>query len=211
MFVHVDHDYGYRLLFPLMAFSMHLLALLCVALIPLVNAASNGMDMSMDGAMNLAEGRMLTYLHFTPGDVLWFLGWVPASAGAMVGTCIGLFLLALVERWIAAGRAVMELHWSRSARTIRLDEHCEDELPVESKTPSSASPSRSMHRTFPPFIFSHDIPRGMLYMAQSALNFSFMLAVMTFQLGFIFSIIVGLGVGETLFGRYSSHSTAHLA
>lgn len=71
-------------------------------------------------------------------------------------------------------------------------------------------------------------------MAQSLLNFSFMLAVMcvaffrippfysvpmglsdirshrTFQLGFIFALIVGLGVGEMLFGRYTSHSALHL-
>ena len=30
--------------------------------------ADNGMDMSMDGSMNLAVGNMLAYLHFTPGD-----------------------------------------------------------------------------------------------------------------------------------------------
>jgi|SRR5882762_1051694 copper transporter 1 len=76
-----------------------------------VLASGNGMVMSMDGAMPLGIGNMIPYLHFTPGDNLWFLGWVPRSAGAMVGTCIGLFLLALVERWIAASRAVMEAHW----------------------------------------------------------------------------------------------------
>jgi solute carrier family 31 (copper transporter), member 1 len=78
-----------------------------------VRTHENGMDMSMDGAMSLAEGQMLPYLHFTAGDNLWFLGWVPKSAGAMIGTCIGLFLLALVDRWIAECRAMMEVHWSR--------------------------------------------------------------------------------------------------
>lgn len=78
----------------------------------LVLADSNGMDMSMDGAMDLSSGNMLSYLHFTPGDTLWFLGWVPSSKGAMVGVCIGLFLLALVERWLAAVRGVMEVHWA---------------------------------------------------------------------------------------------------
>ena len=76
-------------------------------------ADTNGMDMSMDGAMALASGNMLPYLHFTSGDNVLFLGWVPKSAGAMVGTCIGLFMLALVERWVAACRAVMEAHWSK--------------------------------------------------------------------------------------------------
>ena len=86
---------------------------LCALFAPTVRAASNGMDMDMDDAMNLASGNMLSYLHFTPGDILWFQGWVPASAGAMVGTCIGLFLFALVERWIAAARAVMQGHWAQ--------------------------------------------------------------------------------------------------
>ena len=27
----------------------------------------------------------------------------------------------------------------------------------------------------------------------------------TFQLGFIFAIVIGLGVGEALFGRYNPH------
>lgn len=69
--------------------------------------------MTMDGAMDLEAGQMLTYLHFTPGDIVLFYGWVPSSKGAMVGTCIGLFLFALVERWIAACRGVMEAHWRK--------------------------------------------------------------------------------------------------
>jgi solute carrier family 31 (copper transporter), member 1 len=87
-------------------------ALTVVSWLPVL-AHDNGMDMSMDGSMSLTQGNMLPYLHFTPGDNLWFLGWVPSSAGAMVGACIGLFLLALVERWITACRAVMEVHWNR--------------------------------------------------------------------------------------------------
>ena len=71
------------------------------------------MDMSMDGGMQLMVGNMLSYLHFTPGDTLWFQGWVPASSDTMVGACIGLFLLALVERWIASIRATMEIAWRK--------------------------------------------------------------------------------------------------
>ena len=74
---------------------------------------TNGMDMSMDSPMNLASGHMLMYFHTTPGDILWFEGWVPQSTGAMVGACIGLFLLALVDRWVAACRGMMEMHWKK--------------------------------------------------------------------------------------------------
>jgi solute carrier family 31 (copper transporter), member 1 len=96
-----------------MFFSFTLCTVVVLSLQPALADSSNGMDMSMDGAMSLASGSMIPYLHFTPGDTLWFLGWVPQSAGAMVGACIGLFILALVERWVAACRAVMEAHWSK--------------------------------------------------------------------------------------------------
>ncbi|KAI0944236.1 hypothetical protein AcW1_001992 [Taiwanofungus camphoratus] len=199
---------------------LYQLAVLTAIFAPVSYASSNGMDMSADGAMPLAQGEMLSYLHFTPGDTLWFMGWVPASAGAMVGTCIGLFLLALVERWIAASRAVMEIHWNKRAHIIQSNRLNGVHLPIitsesKSKTlplpPTSASQQgRLTTRSFPPFILTHDVTRGILYLAKTAINFAFMLAVMTFQLGFIFAIVVGLGVGEMLFGRYASHA-AHLA
>ncbi len=101
--------------------SSHLILSLAVAIAlsagALAHGASNGMDMSMDGAMDLTMGSMTMWMHFTPGDTVLFYGWVPTSAGAMVGTCIGLFLLALVDRWIAASRAVMEAYWSK--RSVR--------------------------------------------------------------------------------------------
>ena len=91
-----------------------------LSIIPLVVAHDNGMDMSMDGAMQLTAGQMLTYLHFTIGDNLWFLGWVPTSVGGMVGACIGLFLLGVLDRWIAASRAVMAMHWTKRCVVLRL-------------------------------------------------------------------------------------------
>lgn len=163
--------------------------------------ADNGIDMSMDGGMNLAVGNMLSYLHFTPGDNLWFLGWVPKSPGAMVGTCIALFMLALLERWMAACRGVMELHWGQQATTIASD---------KLKTlPTRLSPVGFTKRSTPPFIPSHDITRGIMFAAQTLLGYLFMLTVMTYQLGFILSLVVGLGVGETLFGRFGSTTHAH--
>ncbi|TDL15890.1 hypothetical protein BD410DRAFT_816847 [Rickenella mellea] len=107
-----------------------------LALSPLLALAhDNGMDMSMDGPMSLAAGHMTPYLHFTPGDMLWFLGWVPQSAGAMVGACIGLFLLAIVERWIGACRSVMEVHWRKRAQILIANKL--------NTTSTSTSPSRA--------------------------------------------------------------------
>jgi solute carrier family 31 (copper transporter), member 1 len=95
--------------------SMHLLAgqaLLLTSLIAGVVADENGMDMNMDQGMLMNMGNMIMYLHFKIGDNLWFLGWVPSTAGAMAGASIGIFMLAMAERWLVAMRGVMEEHWS---------------------------------------------------------------------------------------------------
>ncbi|KAG1876166.1 CTR copper uptake transporter [Suillus tomentosus] len=163
--------------------------------------ADNGMVMSMDDGMTLAVGNMLSYLHFTPGDTLWFLGWVPKSSGAMVGTCFALFMLAMIERWIVACRGVMEFHWSQQAIIIASDKL--------NTVPTRSSPIGFIKHFTPPFIPAHDISRGVMFVAQTLLNYLFMLTIMTFQLGFILSLVVGLGVGETLFGRFGSVTHAH--
>ncbi|KAJ3976101.1 CTR copper uptake transporter [Lentinula raphanica] len=170
---------------------------------------SNGMIMSMDGSMDLASGNMLTYLHFTiGGDILWFQGWVPQGPGAMFGACVGLFLLALVDRWIAACRAMMEVHWAKRAQIAYANRlNANTNLDKAKTVPPSTLGSVLLMRRAPPFIPAHDIVRGIMHAGQAALSFAFMLAVMTFQLGFIISLVVGLGVGETLFGRYAHAGT----
>ncbi|KAA1466993.1 hypothetical protein DENSPDRAFT_761198, partial [Dentipellis sp. KUC8613] len=180
-----------------------ILALAGVSLLQGALAHDNGMDMSMDSGMTMSMGNMIMYLHFTPGDNLWFLGWAPFKAGAMVGACLGLFMLALLERWLAAIRGVMEVHWQKRAQ-IALSNRLNT---LDTKTSQSSS-TRSVfsRRSAPPFIFWHEVSRGILQIGQSLLSFLFMLAVMTFQVGFILSIVIGLGVGEALFGRYAAHA-----
>jgi len=157
------------------------------------------MIMDMDDAMSLASGSMLTYLHFTIGDVLWFQGWVPQTHGAMFGACFGLFLLALVDRWVNACRAMMEVHWAKRAQIAYTNQ-----LNAQGKTvPSQTVSGVLLMRRAPAFIPAHDIVRGVMHGGQAAFTFAFMLAVMTFQVGFILSIVIGLGVGEMLFGRYA--------
>lgn len=100
---------------------MHFIARLSLPTFLIVGtlAHDNGMVMNMDQGMTMNMGNMIMYLHFTIGDNLWFVGWAPRSTGAMVGTCIGIFMLAVAERWLAMMRAVMEAHW-RTRFGIRL-------------------------------------------------------------------------------------------
>jgi len=211
-----------------------LLRLAVLAVLPQVIVAdSNGMDMTMDGPMDLVMGAMKPYLHFTTGDMLWFMGWTTVSKGSLAGACIGLFLLAIVDRWIAACRSLMEVHWRKRAQTLiankcnaagpaalstaptfatekdkelNVDISLAEALPsLPEKYPVQRSLVQTL-RSIPPFIPSHDIPRGIIHATQALLAYAFMLAAMTFQASFVISISIGLGVGEMLFGRYMAYA-----
>ncbi|KAF9494725.1 hypothetical protein BDN71DRAFT_1448497 [Pleurotus eryngii] len=164
---------------------------------------ANGMDMSMDGPMDLASGSMISYVHFTPGDVLLFLGWVPKSNGAMVGTCIGLFLLGILTRWFAAIRVGGERIWKGEDVARLVDYKRDDDLDrlssvqsaevseavseVSKKRPTSKQMQRPLAAVLSPTIAAlrsvkivpqHAYARGIMQVAQSALDFALMLIVM---------------------------------
>lgn len=46
-------------------------------------------------------------------DTLLFQSWVPGSVGPVIGACIGLFFLALAERFLAAVERGAAVQWRR--------------------------------------------------------------------------------------------------
>jgi len=169
-----------------------------------------GVDMGAMGNMT-----MVPFMHFQAGSPIWFLEWMPTTTGAVVGASIGLFLLAIVERWLSAMRIVMEAWWRRRAESILAARFTP--VPEESTaekgcsglddgtTPSlrrSQSPRALPSLRVSPFIWSHDLSRGVMQAAQTALLFSLMLAIMTYNGAYFIAIVVGSGVGEVLFGRF---------
>lgn len=177
-------------------------------------------------------GMMVPYLHFAGGDNLLFEAWHPSSTGAIAGACIGLVLFAIFERWVNGMRGVLEAHWrqlalatmtsstpvtecsaSGSPSTLSESSKLKEEevgtsgVQETDVNPLPSPPGRRLQRpirTIPPFILSHDIPRGALFAFQALLYYVLMLAVMTFQAGYLISIVAGLTIGEVLFGRFGA-------
>jgi len=155
---------------------------------------------------------MTPWLHFSGGDNLYFKSLRPSSKGAIAGACIALICLALVERLVAASRSVMEARWRHRAFALAAasgrgsaggisqsrDKDGNGSIQSSQQPPS---PPLNSRRLIAPFILSHDIPRGAIHALQALLSYALMLAVMTFQAAYIISIILGLGIGEVLFGR----------
>jgi len=154
------------------------------------------------------------YLHFAGGDYLYFKSWHPSSHGAIAGASIALVILALLERLLHATRGAMDARWRRSALALnttlpagdraffwKKQEKRKESAEVEVIGGTQVSRNAQRSRTLPPFVLSRDAARGALYSLQASLFYALMLAVMTFQAAYIISIIVGLGLGEVLFGR----------
>lgn len=169
------------------------------------------MDMNSTTTMTM----MTPWLHFSGGDYLIFKTWIPESKGAIAGACIALVAFCILERWIAALRRQMEIQWgSRALALILQKQHNSidtqiDDKPedlsnkidvIEERIPSSVA-VRSRSRLVPPFIPRHDITRGIFQAVQSLFSYTLMLAVMTFNASYIVSIVLGLAIGEILFGR----------
>lgn len=55
--------------------------------------------------------HMVPYFHSYYGDYLFLKSWQPKSAGAVAGACIGLFVLAIIDRFVSAIRGSFERHW----------------------------------------------------------------------------------------------------
>ncbi|EEB90942.1 hypothetical protein MPER_10783, partial [Moniliophthora perniciosa FA553] len=149
-------------------------------------------DSSMHSEIESAGGgmqMMMSYFHITLGDTLWFEGWVPRTNGALAGACIGLFLLAILDRGVAGARGIMEAHWKMRAQLEHANKLADSK---EARSDSEAALTMKM-RTLPPFNPARDIARGFIQAAQATLGFGLMLAVMTFQIAFILTIIIGLG------------------
>jgi len=180
-----------------------------------LNHPENHSELDMDSS-NTSTSQMDTmtpYLHFTSGDNLFFKSWRPTSNGAIAGASIALVVLAISERLLSSIRRAIEARWRRSALAMNAVWAVGREI-VPSRKPvakeediceddpgSTRSAIVQRRRTIPPFVLSHDAARGALYSLQALLSYALMLAVMTFQAAYIISIVIGLGLGEILFGR----------
>ncbi|KAJ7467696.1 Ctr copper transporter [Mycena latifolia] len=147
---------------------------------------------------------MKAYLHFTPGDTLIFRGIAPASPGAIFGACLVFFLVSVLERWLRAAARGAEARFGQ--RTKHLVSYAVfDEAHARSAALSGKDSAPVPHTSTNRFVLSHELSRGVIAGLQSALHYLLMLVVMTFNAAFIISVILGVVVGETAFGRLNYH------
>ncbi|KAJ7218437.1 Ctr copper transporter [Mycena pura] len=159
----------------------------------MTDPTSTGMP-SHDG---MGSMMMKTYLHFTPDTVL-FASIAPSSAGAIFATCLLFFFISIGDRYLRAVTRGSERRFAQRAKQPSADYHFADAADASS---DSRAPLKTPASEAAPFILSNELRRGFFAGLQTTLHYLLMLVVMTFNASYIISVILGVVVGETVFGR----------
>ncbi|KDE09480.1 hypothetical protein MVLG_00381 [Microbotryum lychnidis-dioicae p1A1 Lamole] len=193
-------------------------------------ALAHGSDMQMDMNMsNSSTATMGTSFSTTIGSSqLWFDGWIPTSSASTAGACIGLALLAILSRFLAAVRTSCEANWTQSILRQRMAQHQplvdatllntvptmpsggSDRGAASDPSNKAQASNRSelgdllhkFHSSPAPFTPLIDLPRTVIFTLQAFIGYLLMLAIMTYSAWFFISILSGLALGELLFGRF---------
>ncbi|KAH8831687.1 Ctr copper transporter family-domain-containing protein [Flagelloscypha sp. PMI_526] len=130
---------------------------------------------------------MKPYFHFTLGDVTLFKSLTPNTVGALVGACLVFFVLAVFSRYVSAiSRRVQMVASTRSQKLLQQSEDAEGKRVT---LPTSK------------FVFTQELLRAAVVGLDTFFHYLLMLIAMTFNVGYILSILVGIMGGEFAFGR----------
>ncbi|KAI8641793.1 Ctr copper transporter [Parasitella parasitica] len=161
---------------------------------------------------------MGTFHWSSSGDGIWFDAWVPKSEGAYIGACFGLLFFATLSRGLPALEAYF-IAWKRlrdnriagnqlvalQPNTVKTDveksANSTDDSSSQSFNPN-AYPISLRLPIVPPFSWSTDTVRSFLTAFSSFVSYLLMMVVMTGNGGFFVVIVVGVFLGEMVFGRF---------
>jgi copper transporter 1 len=179
----------------------------------------------MEGMMDMPDSNMTMMMsnemamvffnsHTTP---IWSTHWQPTTAGQYAGTCIFLIVLSTIFRSLLAGKHLLEIRWADQAwkrRYITVAENSgfSEQLKADPNATRGVLTARGVEENVAiltksghgpqPWRFGVDVPRALLSMVIAGVGYLLMLAVMTLNIGYFFSILAGVFVGELVVGRY---------
>ncbi|KAI9163275.1 putative copper transporter crmD [Paramyrothecium foliicola] len=181
-----------------------------------VGTSSDGHG-GMDGMAGMSGMSMLFQTNLaTP---LYVSKWTPNSAGAYAGTCIFLVVLAILTRVLLAVKARMEARWQEH-ESHRVYNSSNGDSPlvrgmgrdVEARKTMSLSDNgveetvmvvERRQTGVAPWRLTVDPVRAILDVIIVGVGYMLMLAVMTMNVGYFFSVLAGVFVGSLAVGRFS--------
>lgn len=133
-------------------------------------------------SFNLPLTRLLVERHSLGTSNLWFSGWTPTTVGGTFGSAVGLFFLAVFSRLLSTISTGLSKYWDQNVSDMRKQQI------VEAKDLGYVAAPLEEGKQVPPFIFSHDVPRGIIFMLEGELSF---LVSFSFQVLELLTIVLG--------------------
>ncbi|KAL3473502.1 Ctr copper transporter [Aspergillus californicus] len=182
------------------------------------------MDMS---AMNHSSSTMTMAMVFTNSHntPLFSSQWTPSSNCSYAGTCIFLVILSIIARGLVALKSHIEQRWLRAHLKRRyiivVDQMPKETLPLIdaageiSKLVIGQAIEEGVYvvvrdrRDNPPWRYSVDLPRALLFLCIAGVSYLLMLAVMTMNVGYFCSVLGGSFLGELAVGRFAPGLEMH--
>ncbi|RUS31713.1 Ctr copper transporter [Jimgerdemannia flammicorona] len=157
--------------------------------------------------MSYSHSLMTMSFHTGTTDPVWLAEWVPQSEQAYIGTLVGILIFSILTRALTAARYYVTAIHALQAR-------CRDATvtPFKFEGHSSAEagtsdgdliiPNPLALPRVPKFSWRVDLLRSLFVLLQTFLGYLLMLVVMTLNVGYFFAVLLGVFVGEVVFGRY---------
>ncbi|KAI8648725.1 Copper transport protein [Fusarium keratoplasticum] len=154
-----------------------------------VSSSAAIMD-SMDSMSGMSNA-----FHFGVGDALWATPLTPTTGQGYAGAIILLILMALFLRCLTKVRSMAEKRWNPK-RSSRYDGDEGDDYLKMGQSREGEAEAGSGHR----WNITIQLTRALFQVTTVAIGYILMLAVMTFNAGYLLAILTGSFLGELALG-----------
>lgn len=178
----------------------------------------SGMDMSSMSGSSSSMMTMMAVFQNAVNTPLYTMQWTPTTTAGYAGTCVFLICLAMVFRGLLAAKSYQESRWldkelnrryvavkgkGNLAQQVSTDSLSKEMTLSENGVEEGVMVVKKRHTSYRPFRLSVDPIRAVIDTVIAGVGYLMMLAVMTMNVGYFFSILGGVFLGSLLVGRYT--------